>query len=190
MDFTKAQEARAAAQELIEFQLRDQSTGEPLTHDGKPCIILLKSPVSDDVFAQERAERSAAIDQMMKRLNNTDEVKAADPTFDWDAIEQATNKRAVSFVAGFKNIPVEAASGKIRKMNLKDAPGFVALNRISEDHHWRNVLPLHQNDGETDEEFSARKAEIEDQWLQPSFAQQIIDEVNRRVEAMGKPVAD
>jgi hypothetical protein len=96
------------------------------------------------------------------------------------------NERAASLIAGFKNLETEDEGGK-RPLTAGDAEAFVSLNRLSEEHHFRKMIPLTQNDDETDEDFATRKEKIEKAWLGASFAQQVIDAADEHMAALGKP---
>jgi len=188
MDFLKAYDARAAAEDLIEHELRDQATGEVIRSGKKPCIVLVRSTMSADILAEDRAAKNAAMKEMFRRARaKKAETEAADEEieFDWNEIEAKINERAVKLIAGFRNMQTEGPDGP-RDLTADDAPAFVALNHISEEHHWRNVIPLSKNDDESDEDFEARKAKVEAEWLGASFAQQIVDAAREHADFLGK----
>lgn len=188
MDFLKTYDARAAAEELIECKLRDQATGEIIKSGSKPCIVLVKSTMSAAILAEDRAAKNAAMKEMFRRARaKKDEAETPDDDvqFDWNEIEEKINERAVKLIAGFRNMQTAGEDGP-RALTVDDAGAFVGLNRISEEHHWRNVIPLSQNDDESAEEFEARKAEVEAEWRGASFAQQIVDAAREHADFLGK----
>lgn len=189
MDFLKQFDARAAAEDLIEMEVRNQATGDVIKNGGKPCIVLVRSNMSAEILAEDRAAKNAAMKEVFRRARaKKKDAEAADDEdvdFDWNEIEAKINARAVKLIAGFKNIQTAGDDGQ-RDLTADDAEAFVALNRISEDHHWRNVIPLNQNEDETDEAFEARKAKIEAEWLGASFAQQVIDAAREHADFLAK----
>jgi hypothetical protein len=187
MDFLKSYDARAAAENLIEYELRDQASGEIIKSGKKPCIVLIRSTMSEEILAADRAEKNAAMKEAFRRARTKgDKSEDADVDFDWSKIEAAVNDRAVKLIAGFKNMQT-ADGDAVRDLTEADAAAFVALNRISEEHHWRRVIPIGQNDDESDEEFDARKERIKAEWLRPSFAQQVVDAASEHADFLGKP---
>lgn len=189
MDILTDYNRRAAAEDVFEYELRDQATGEVIMSKGKPAIVLVRSSQSDAVLSADRSEKNKALIAAFKksREKQSDEDRSDGLRFDWGEVEEATNKRAIVFIAGFKNLYTETEGGKMRKLTEADAEAFVSLDRISEEHHWRSIIPLSKNDDESDDEFAARKAEIEGRWLGASFAQQIIDAESEHTAALGKP---
>jgi hypothetical protein len=188
MDFLKDYDSRAAAEKLIEYKLRDQKTGEVITNGKKPCIVLIRSTMSEEILAADRAEKNAAMTEAFRRARakkNGNDHDEADVEFDWSKVESQINNRAEKLIAGFRNMQTADGEG-VRDLTEDDAAAFVALNRISEDHHWRRVIPLVKNDDETDDEFTTRKRRIEAEWLQPSFAQQVVDEASEHADLLGK----
>lgn len=190
MDFLKDYDARAAAENLIEYELRDQVTGRVITNGKKPCIVLIRSTMSEEILSADRADKNAAMTEAFRRARAAkDEGGEAESNvdFDWSRIEEQINNRAVRLIAGFRNIRTESEDGP-RDLTIADAPAFVALNRISEDHHWRRVIPLVRNDDEKKSDFTKRKARVEGEWLQASFAQQIVDAASEYAAFLGKRV--
>ena len=191
MDFLKEFDARSAAEELIEVAIRDQVTGEAILNGKKPCIVLVKSFLCEEVLRADRAESSAATRSAFAkarkaRKDGKPKEEEEKVSFDWDEIEERVNARAVRMIGGFKNLQTVGENGKSRSLTAKDAEAFVALNRISENHHWRKVLPLSQNGDESDEAFEARKERVSSEWLGASFAQQILDAAAEHAELLGK----
>ncbi|MBA86135.1 MAG: hypothetical protein CML69_15590 [Rhodobacteraceae bacterium] len=190
MDFLKEYDARAAAENLIEYELRDQATGKVITNGKKPCVVLIRSTMSEEILSADRAEKNAAMTEAFRRAraakNEGGEAEAS-VDFDWSRIEEQINNRAIRLIAGFRNMQTKGDSGP-RELTVEDASAFVALNRISEDHHWRRVIPLVKNDGEKERDFVKRKAKVENEWLQASFAQQIVDAASEHAALLGKRV--
>ena len=190
MDFLKEYDARAAAENLIEYELRDQATGKVITNGKKPCVVLIRSTMSEEILSADRAEKNAAMTEAFRRAraakNEGGEAEAS-VDFDWSRIEEQINNRAIRLIAGFRNMQTKGDSGP-RELTVEDVSAFVALNRISEDHHWRRVIPLVKNDGEKERDFVKRKAKVENEWLQASFAQQIVDAASEHAALLGKRV--
>lgn len=168
MDFLKDFDAVSAAEQTTPLEIRNQATGEVITRDGDPCIVLVKTLQCAAVVEIDRQEKREAMAEAMRR----DDV---DPGFDLDQIEARARRKAAALIGGFENMATVGPDGQPRPLTVDDAEAFVALNRFSEAHMWRKVLPVTRSDGETDDAFAARKAEIDAAWLEPSFAQQIID---------------
>lgn len=167
MDFLKAYDAVSAAERATPMELRDQTTGEVIAGtDGKPAIVLVKTLQCAAVIEMQRAESAAS---MAEALAN-DEIE---PRFDLNRIEAKSQRTAEALIAGFENIVTDDGAGGMRPLTVADAAAFVRLNRFSEAHMWREVLPAPE--GETAEEKAAREAA----WLEPSFAQQVIDHARR-----------
>lgn len=189
MDFLKTYDARAAAEDLIEMEIRDQATGETIMNGKKPCIVLVRSSLSAEILADDRAAKNAAMKEIFRRARTkkkgTDGAEDEDIDFDWNDIESRTNERAVRLIAGFKNMQTQGDDGP-RDLTEADAEAFVALNHISEEHHWRNVIQLTRNEDESDEEFDARKAQVESAWLGASFAQQVVDAAREHADFLAK----
>lgn len=151
MDFLKQYDARAAAENAREMELRDQSTGEIITNGGKPCIVLVKGASSRSIQAELRRDE-------IERAKKAKAAKNADGDVDTRTAEdlhETTCKAAARFIAGFKNMQTAGEDGKARDLTKDDAAAFCDLTFISMAHLMK------------DEDTKG--------WTKPSFAQQVLD---------------
>lgn len=149
MDFMKTFDARGAAETPVELELRNPATGEAITSDGKPCIVMIRGAASrsvQDGLRQEATERA-------RKAKGKDGKTDTDPQMVSDLHDSAC-RSASRLITGFRNM--QTADGKgARALTLDDVPAFLDLTFFSMAH------ALRKPDDET--------------WHGPSFAQQIID---------------
>jgi hypothetical protein len=158
MDFFTRYDARAAADEPIEHHLRDQETGESITLNGKPCIVLVRG-------LNARSIDNATRSEIMKEDEPDLPLR--------HRLHAACVKAAAPYIAGFKNMMVKGADGKPRALTLDDVPAFLDLNIASAEHGaW--VAPKRGED-ESEADYKARVDADRAVWRGASFAQQILD---------------
>lgn len=152
MDFFKAFDARSAAETPIELELRDPATGHVILNGSAPCIVQIKGAASRSVqegLRQEALERA----RMAKAAKGKD--GAPDTQLVADLHDNAC-KSAARLITGFRNMQTGTADGTgLRALTLDDVAAFLDLNFFSLGH--------------------ALKKADDDDWRNPSFAQQILD---------------
>ena len=158
MDFLKTYDTRGAAEAARPLELRDQLTGEVITADGKPCIVLVKGASSRSAQAELRRDEIARAKAAKDAGGEPDARTAED-------MHQATCQAAARFIVGFQNIQT-MQDGKARDLTLDDVKAFLDLNFISMPHLMRD-----------------KKTEG---WTKPSFAQQVLDRAQDDADFLSK----
>lgn len=158
MDFLKDYDTRGAAETARPMELRDQATGQIITADGKPCIVLVKGASSRSAQAELRRDEIARAKAAKEAGGEPDARTAED-------MHEATCKAATRFIAGFQNIQT-VQDGKVRDLTLDDVPAFLDLNFISMPHLMR------------DKDSKG--------WTKPSFAQQVLDRAQDDADFLAK----
>lgn len=171
MDFSKL-DSRSAGETAREYHILSQQTGEPITGESGPCIVLIKGATSRSVQAALKAENAA-------RVKDAKAAKAkgeADDGQSFEDMHAGIVKGAARLIAGFRGIQRPDEDGKLRDLTGSEADimWFLDLNFMSLPHLMRHNA-LTQMDGEDPADFLARKASYAAEWHKPSFAQQVLD---------------
>lgn len=181
MDFLKAYDARSAAETPREMELRDQVTGEVITNNGKPCIVLVKGASSRTIQAALRNDEIARA----RKAQKASEDGEVDPNTMQD-LHENTCKAAVRLIAGFKNMQSSGEDGKPRDLTADDAAAFCDLTFISMAHLLRDTIAPVRRPKEDVDAYQAR-LEAFKAWKKPSFAQQVLDFSNDDARFLEKP---
>jgi len=174
MDFSQF-DMRAKAEAGFRLHIRNPETGEPITGDAGPCVVIVRGLASDTV---QRAVSKSAADAMSRKI----EKKPITP----ETLNTELNDAAARVIIGFENISI----GKRALTNSPDdVAAFLNLTFISLPHLQREDHGLSQREDETAADFALRcddwvKAS-RSIWRGASFAQQVLDASRGIAETLG-----
>lgn len=168
MDFSKF-DSRTAAETAREYHIRAQQTGEPISGEDGPCIVLIKGASSRSLQAALKAENAARVKAAKDAKVKDDDGQSISD------MHSGTVKAAARLITGFRGIQRPDGDG-LRDLTASedDVAWFLDLNLMSLPHLLR-FNALTQIEGEDPADFAARKASYAAEWHKPSFAQQVLD---------------
>lgn len=187
MDFSK-HDARSAAETPTRMAVLEQRTGQPIMDGKKKCCVLVRGTSSRSAQAKLRAEEATRQKAASAKRGAHKRSKGEDDELTKD-LQASMIRSAKTFIAGFENIQrPDPETKELRDLtdSEDDIAWFLDLNMVSVPHLLRIGNDPEQEEDEDDEDYEERLAEHKAKWLNPSFAQQVIDHAREDDNFLGK----